>query len=217
MPFMALFVEELGVKGDLVKLYAGLAVSISALASALFAPVWGRLADRYGRKPMMIRASLVMTFTMGGLAFVTDVYGLLFLRLLNGMFAGYVPNANALIASQAPKNESGSALGTLATGVIAGSLIGPLMGGMLAEFLGIRNVFLLVGTLLLLVMLLTTFFIQEDFRPVSKKDILSTKELFAQIKDRQILLGLFVTSMIIQISAQSVAPILALYLSLIHI
>ena len=91
MPFMALFVEELGVKGDLVKLYAGLAVSISALASALFAPVWGRLADRYGRKPMMIRASLVMTFTMGGLAFVTDVYGLLFLRLLNGMFAGYVP------------------------------------------------------------------------------------------------------------------------------
>lgn len=212
MPFMALFVEELGVKGDLVKLYAGLAVSISALASALFAPVWGRLADRYGRKPMMIRASLVMTFTMGGLAFVTDVYGLLFLRLLNGMFAGYVPNANALIASQAPKNKSGSALGTLATGVIAGSLIGPLMGGMLAEFLGIRNVFLLVGTLLLLVMLLTTFFIQEDFRPVSKKDILSTKELFAQIKDRQILLGLFVTSMIIQISAQSVAPILALYI-----
>ena len=84
-----------------------------------------------------------------------------FLRLLNGMFAGYVPNANALIASQAPKNESGSALGTLATGVIAGSLIGPLMGGMLAEFLGIHNVFLLVGTLLLLVMLLTTFLFRK--------------------------------------------------------
>ena len=103
MPFMSIFVEQLGARPGQVELYAGLSVSISALASALVSPIWGGLADRYGRKPMMIRASLVMAFTMGGLAFVPNVFWLLTLRLLNGMFSGYVPNSTALIASQASK------------------------------------------------------------------------------------------------------------------
>lgn len=212
MPFMALYVEQLGVPKNKVEWYAGLAVSLSALASALIAPVWGRLADRYGRKPMMVRASLFMTFTMGGLAFVPNVFWLLFLRVLNGLFSGYVPNSTALIASQAPKNRSGYALGTLATGVIGGSLVGPLLGGLLAEVLGIRQVFLLVGFILLLCNLMTVFLVQEDFQPVTKSEALSTRDLFSSIKDKQILIGLFVTSMIIQISAQSIAPILTLYI-----
>ncbi|SDQ22747.1 Predicted arabinose efflux permease, MFS family [Streptococcus equinus] len=212
MPFMALYVEELGAPKNKVEWYAGLAVSLSALASALIAPVWGRLADRYGRKPMMVRASLVMTFTMGGLAFVPNVFWLLALRLLNGLFSGYIPNSTALIASQAPKNRSGYALGTLATGMIGGSLIGPLLGGVLAEWLGIRQVFLLVGFILLICNLLTVFLIKEDFKPVAKANAMSTRELFSSIKDKQILIGLFVTSMIIQISAQSIAPILTLYI-----
>ncbi|MGT2929129.1 MFS transporter [Streptococcus dentasini] len=212
MPFMSLFVEELGAKQGMVELYAGLSVSLSALASALVAPIWGSLADRYGRKPMMIRASLVMAFTMGGLAFVPNVFWLLMFRLLNGMFAGYVPNSTALIASQAPKDKLGTALGTLATGVTAGTLIGPLLGGYFADWLGIRNLFLLVGGLLLILNLLTIFLIRENFIPVKKAHELATKELFKQIKDRQVMLGLFVTSMIIQISAQSIAPILTLYI-----
>lgn len=212
MPFMALYVEQLGVPKNKVEWYAGLAVSLSALTSALIAPVWGRLADRYGRKPMMVRASLVMTFTMGGLAFVPNVFWLLVLRILNGLFSGYVPNSTALIASQAPKNHSGYALGTLATGVIGGSLVGPLLGGVLAEILGIRQVFLLVGFILLICNLMTVFFVKEDFQPVTKTEALSTRELFSSIKDKQILIGLFVTSMIIQVSAQSIAPILTLYI-----
>ncbi|MGY3780331.1 multidrug efflux MFS transporter [Streptococcus gallolyticus] len=212
MPFMALYVEQLGAPKNKVEWYAGLAVSLSALTSALIAPVWGRLADRYGRKPMMVRASLVMTFTMGGLAFVPNVFWLLVLRILNGLFSGYVPNSTALIASQAPKNRSGYALGTLATGVIGGSLVGPLLGGVLAEILGIRQVFLLVGFILLICNLMTVFFVKEDFQPVTKTEALSTRELFSSIKDKQILIGLFVTSMIIQVSAQSIAPILTLYI-----
>ena len=148
MPFMALYIEELGVKGDMVEWYTGLSVAISALASALVSPVWGRLADRYGRKPMMIRASMVMTFTMGGLALVPNVFWLLFLRTLNGLFAGYVPNATALIASQVPQNRSGYALGTLSTGLTAGVLIGPLLGGTLSEAFGMRGTFLLVGLII---------------------------------------------------------------------
>lgn len=212
MPFMALYVEQLGAPKNKVEWYAGLAVSLSALTSALIAPVWGRLADRYGRKLMMVRASLVMTFTMGGLAFVPNVFWLLVLRILNGLFSGYVPNSTALIASQAPKNRLGYALGTLATGVIGGSLIGPLLGGVLAEILGIRQVFLLVGFTLLICNLMTVFFVKEDFQPVTKTEALSTRELFSSIKDKQILIGLFVTSMIIQVSAQSIAPILTLYI-----
>ncbi len=212
MPFMALYVEQLGAPKNKVEWYAGLAVSLSALTSALIAPVWGRLADRYGRKPMMVRASLVMTFTMGGLAFVPNVFWLLVLRILNGLFSGYVPNSTALIASQAPKNRSGYALGTLATDVIGGSLVGPLLGGVLAEILGIRQVFLLVGFILLICNLMTVFLVKEDFQPVTKAEALSTRELFSSIKDKQILIGLFVTSMIIQVSAQSIAPILTLYI-----
>lgn len=212
MPFMALYVEQLGAPKNKVEWYAGLAVSLSALTSALIAPVWGCLADRYGRKPMMVRASLVMTFTMGGLAFVPNVFWLLVLRILNGLFSGYVPNSTALIASQAPKNRSGYALGTLATGVIGGSLVGPLLGGVLAEILGIRQVFLLVGFILLICNLMTVFLVKEDFQPVTKAEALSTRELFSSIKDKQILIGLFVTSMIIQVSAQSIAPILTLYI-----
>ena len=212
MPFMALYVEQLGAPQNKVEWYAGLAVSLSALTSALIAPVWGRLADRYGRTPMMVRASLVMTFTMGGVAFVPNVFWLLVLRILNGLFSGYVPNSTALIASQAPKNRSGYALGTLATGVIGGSLVGPLLGGVLAEILGIRQVFLLVGFILLICNLMTIFLVKEDFQPVTKAEVLSTRDLFSSIKDKQILIGLFVTSMIIQVSAQSIAPILTLYI-----
>ena len=84
----------------------------------------GSLADRYGRKPMMLRASIAMTLTMGGIAFIPSVFWLLVLRLLNGVFSGFVPNSTALIASQVPKDQSGYALGTLSTGVVAGTLMG---------------------------------------------------------------------------------------------
>ncbi len=212
MPFMALYVEELGVKGAMVEWYAGLSVALSALASALVSPVWGRLADRYGRKPMMIRASMVMTFTMGGLAFVPNVFWMLFLRILNGLFAGYVPNATALIASQAPQQRSGYALGTLSTGLTAGVLIGPLLGGALSEAFGMRGTFLLVGLILFICCLLTIFGLHEDFQPIEKGEMMSLSQVFAKIPSKSLLIGLFVTSMIIQISAQSIAPILALYI-----
>ena len=127
--FMPIFVEQLGIEGDQVAFYSGLAISVSAISAAFVSPIWGILADKYGRKPMMIRAGLAMTITMGGLAFVPNVFWLLFLRFLNGVFTGFVPNATALIASQVPKDRSGYALGTLSTGVVAGTLTGPFVGG----------------------------------------------------------------------------------------
>ena len=211
VPFMPIFVEQLGIEGDQVAFYAGLAISVSAVSAALVSPIWGILADKYGRKPMMIRAGLAMTITMGGLAFVPNIYWLLFLRLLNGVFTGFVPNATALIASQVPKDKSGAALGTLSTGVVAGTLTGPFVGGLVAEIFGIRNVFLLVGTFLFLAAILTIFFIKEDFQPVAKEKAIPTKEVFSSFKYPRLLANLFLTSFVIQFSAQSIGPILALY------
>ena len=211
VPFMPIFVEQLGIEQDQVAFYAGLAISVSAVSAALVSPIWGILADKYGRKPMMIRAGLAMTITMGGLAFVPNIYWLLFLRLLNGVFTGFVPNATALIASQVPKDKSGAALGTLSTGVVAGTLTGPFVGGFIAEIFGIRNVFLLVGSFLFLAAILTIFFIKEDFQPVAKEKAIPTKEVFSSFKYPRLLVNLFLTSFVIQFSAQSIGPILALY------
>lgn len=211
MPFISVFVEELGVGPGQVEYYAGLAVSVNALAAALMAPIWGSLADRYGRKPMMVRAAFAMIFTMGGMAFVPNVFWLLALRVLNGVFTGYIPNATALIASRVPKDKTGYALGTLSTGAVAGNLIGPTLGGILAEMFGVHTVFLLVGLLYAIVVLLTVFYIREDFVPIKKGEEMSVKEVFEQVKDRQMLVGLFVTSMIIIAAARAVVPILTLY------
>ena len=212
VPFMPIFVEQLGVEPSQVTFYSGLAISVSAISAACVSPLWGILADRYGRKPMMIRAGLAMTITMGGLAFVPNVYWLLALRFLNGIFTGFVPNATALIASQVPKDKSGYALGTLSSGVVAGTLTGPFVGGMIAEVFGIRNVFLMVGGFLFLAAILTIFFIKEDFQPVPIEKALPTKELFTSVKYPYLLFNLFATSFVIQVAAQSVGPILALYI-----
>ena len=211
VPFMPIFVEQLGIEGDQVAFYSGLAISVSAISAAFVSPIWGILADKYGRKPMMIRAGLAMTITMGGLAFVPNVFWLLFLRFLNGVFTGFVPNATALIASQVPKDRSGYALGTLSTGVVAGTLTGPFVGGFIAEIFGIRNVFLLVGSFLFLAAILTILFIKENFQPVPKEKALPTRELFTSVKYHFLLINLFLTSFVIQFAAQSIGPILALY------
>lgn len=212
MPFISVFVESLQVPDGQVEYYSGLAVSINALTAALMAPVWGSLADRYGRKPMMVRAAFAMIFTMGGMAFVPNIFWLLVLRVLNGIFTGYVPNATALIASQVPKDKTGYALGTLSTGLVAGNLIGPTLGGVLAEIFGIHQVFLLVGLLYLVALLLTIYFIKEDFTPVPKGEQMTFRELVSQVKDKQMMVGLFITSMIIIAAAQTVIPILTLYI-----
>ncbi len=167
MPFIPIFVEELGVPNNRVEFYAGLAISITALAAAVISPIWGSMADRKGRKLMMIRAAAGMTVAMGALAFVPNVYWMLGMRFLTGVLSGYVPNATALLASQAPKEQSGFALGTLATGSMAGTLIGPLIGGTLAQLFGIRNVFIITGILLTITTILTIFFVKEDFKPVA--------------------------------------------------
>ncbi|MBO0431106.1 multidrug efflux MFS transporter [Enterococcus sp. DIV0660C] len=212
MPFIPVYVEQLGTPKDQIELFSGLAISVTAFAAAIVAPVWGNLADRKGRKIMMVRAAAGMTITMGSLAFVPNVYWLLIMRFFNGILSGYIPNATAMIASQAPKEKSGWALGTLSTGAIAGNLIGPSMGGALAQWFGMENVFIITGAVLLVTTILTIFLVKEDFHPVEKKDLVSTKEIFSKMDHFSILVGLFITTLILQIGVTSISPILTLYI-----
>lgn len=212
MPFIPIYIEQLGAAPDKIEFYSGLSISITAFSAAIFSPIWGNLADRRGRKLMMIRAAAGMTITMGSLAFVPNVFWLLVMRFFNGVLAGYIPNATAMIASQAPREKNGWALGTLATGAVAGNLIGPSLGGILAETVGIQNVFIVTGVILLINTILTIFFVKEDFQPVLKKNMLSTKEVFKLVKQPYILIGLFITTLILQIGITSISPILTLYI-----
>ncbi|GAX08832.1 major facilitator superfamily transporter [Secundilactobacillus silagincola] len=212
MPFLSLYVDTLGnFTKDQLNLYSGITFSATYLVTAVASPMWGRLADRKGRKLMLLRASLGMAVVMGLMGAVTSVWELMALRFIQGIFSGYISNANALMATQAPKSKSGQALGTLSTGYVAGSLFGPLVGGVLAEIFSYRVTFFITGALLLSVFFVSYFFVTESFTPVKKENMLSSKEVLGVVNHPRLILGMFITTLIIQASNMSISPILSLY------
>lgn len=212
MPFLSLYVDTLGnFTKDQLNLYSGITFSATYLVTAVASPLWGRLADQKGRKLMLLRASLGMALVMGLMGAVTSVWQLMALRFIQGVFSGYISNANALMATQAPKSKSGQALGTLSTGYVAGSLFGPLVGGILAEIFSYRVTFFITGILLLSVFFVSYFFVTESFTPVKKENMLSSKQVLGVINHPKLILGMFITTLIIQASNMSISPILSLY------
>ncbi|KNC88557.1 multidrug efflux MFS transporter MdtG [Trabulsiella odontotermitis] len=212
MPFLPLYVEELGVTGlRELNMWSGLVFSITFLFSAIASPFWGGLADRRGRKIMLLRSALGMSIVMVLMGLAQNVWQLLILRALLGLLGGFVPNANALIATQVPRNKSGWALGTLSTGAVSGALLGPLAGGLLADMWGLRPVFFMTASVLFVCFVITLWLIREQFTPVSKKEMLHFREVIGSLKSPRLVLSLFVTTMIIQVATGSIAPILTLY------
>ena len=212
MPFLPLYVETLGVTGhEALNMWSGLVFSITFLFSAIASPFWGGLADRRGRKLMLLRSALGMSIVMLLMGMAQNIWQFLALRAVLGLLGGFIPNANALIATQVPRNRSGWALGTLSTGGVSGALIGPLIGGLLADQYGLRPVFYITAGVLLACFVLTLLYVKEQFTPVQKKDMLHARQVFAALKSPKLILSLFVTTMIIQIATGSIAPILTLY------
>lgn len=212
MPFLPLYVELLGVTGhSQLNMWSGLVFSITFLFSAVASPFWGGLADRKGRKLMLLRSALGMSIVMLLMGLAQNIWQFLALRALLGLLGGFVPNANALIATQIPRHKSGWALGTLSTGAVSGALLGPLMGGLMADTYGLRSVFFITSLVLFICFVMTLFFIRESFTPVSKKDMLHARQVLTSLKNPRLVLSLFVTTMIIQVATGSIAPILTLY------
>ncbi|WP_318377060.1 multidrug efflux MFS transporter MdtG [Enterobacter sp.] len=212
MPFLPLYIEQLGVSGhSALNMWSGLVFSITFLFSAVASPLWGGLADRKGRKLMLLRSALGMAVVMMLMGLAQNIWQLLALRACLGLLGGFIPNANALIATQMPRNKSGWALGTLSTGGVSGALLGPLAGGLLADSYGLRPVFFITAAVLFICFLLTLFCIRENFMPVAKKEMLHAREVIGSLKSPRLVLSLFVTTMIIQVATGSIAPILTLY------
>src|SRR5579872_2521287 len=148
VPFMPLYIGTLGVAPlEAVERWSGILFAAPFFAQALAAPLWGMLGDRYGRKIMVIRALGCIGFTNLLAAFVLNVWQLLALRALQGGVSGFVAATNALVSSAMPRDRLGAAMGLLQTSMTAGSVIGPLIGGGLADLLGYRHVFVVNGLL----------------------------------------------------------------------
>ena len=213
IPFLPLYLEQLGITGgESLSLWSGLTFSITFVVSAAVAPLWGSLADRKGRKLMLLRAAFGMGVVILLQAFVTEAWQLLLLRALMGLTSGYIPNAMALVAAQVPRERSGWALSCVSTGQIGGLILGPMLGGLLADWVGLRTVFIVTAALLMVSFLVTLFLIKETgYTPVSKKEKLSGREVFRSLDNPKLMLCLFFTTMVIQMCNGSVNPILTLF------
>ncbi|MGI3450388.1 multidrug transporter subunit MdtG [Citrobacter freundii] len=214
LPFLPLYISQLGVTShEALSMWSGLTFSVTFLISAIVSPMWGSLADRKGRKLMLLRASLGMAIAILLQAFATNVWQLFLLRGVMGLTSGYIPNAMALVASQVPRERSGWALSTLSTAQISGVIGGPLMGGFIADHVGLRAVFCITAALLVVSFMVTLFLIKEGVRPTSKKsERLSGKAVFASLPYPALVISLFFTTMVIQLCNGSIGPILALFI-----
>ena len=213
MPFLPLYISTLGhFSHQQLNMWAGLVFSGIYFVSAFVSPWWGKLADKKGRKLMILRASLGMSIVLAAMGLVTNVWQLFFLRMTQGFFAGFVSNSNALIATETPKEKSGQALGTMASSFTAGNLLGPFVGGALASIFSYRVAFFITGLLLLVAFFLSLFFVHEDdFKPVVRKDLENTKGVIKALQYPQMIFGLLLTTLIIQAANNSINPIVSLY------
>ena len=166
-PFLSIFLnKDLGVRtGTELYLWTAASASASGIAMAVASPIWGILGDRYGRKPMLIRSMLGGAITVGIMYFAQNPAELVVLRLLQGATSGTVAAATALVAAETPRSRVGWALGVVTSAVALGSAIGPVIGGLAAEFLGLRLVFLGGGVLLALSLIPVLAIVRESPLP----------------------------------------------------
>src|SRR5471032_378268 len=164
LPFLPLYVQQLGVSSPAaVVQWSGVAFGATFFGTAITAPLWGRLADRYGRKPMLVRAAIGMAIVMSLIGVAHSVVELVVLRLIAGLIGGFASASIVMIGTQAPRERAGWALGILSTGALAGNLVGPLVGGFLPIWFGIRGTFFAGGAMIALTALLVMLLVREDF------------------------------------------------------
>ena len=181
-PFLSIFLnKDLGVHtGTDLYLWTAASASASGISMAIASPIWGILGDRYGRKPMLIRSMLGGAITVGLIYFAQNPAELVVLRLLQGATSGTVAAATALVAAETPRSRVGWALGVVTSAVALGSAIGPVIGGLAAEFLGLRLVFLAGGVLLALSLIPVLWIVRESPLPPRAGPRVSTLALLDQ-------------------------------------
>jgi MFS family permease len=162
MPFLPLFIRDLGVVdvGE-VAVWTGLSLGVTPGLTALLAPAWGKLGDRYGRKIMVERSLASFVILFAAMAFVTRAWHVLAIRIVQGLFAGYGSLSVAMAAESAPRDRMPNAIGLVQTAQRLGPGVGPVIGGALAGFMGLRRAFLATA-LFYLVGLVVVFVMYDD-------------------------------------------------------
>ncbi|QKJ87883.1 MFS transporter [Paramixta manurensis] len=211
LPFLPLYIHQLGVQDNAaIARWSGVAYGATFFSAALTAPLWGKLADRYGRKLMLIRASLGMSIAMSLIGMATAPWQLVALRLLAGLLGGYASGSTIMVAAQTPKEQTGWALGVLSAGIMAGNVVGPLIGGVLPPLIGIRQTFWLIGGVIFLAFLATTFLLKEAPRPAGGKKAVAATAGEEKV-NRPVVAMMWLSGMLLIFANMSIEPIITLY------
>lgn len=218
MPFLPLYIAELGVT-DLreIAMWSGVILAATPAVTAVFAPLWGRVGDRYGSKVLVIRSIAAFILTKAAMAFVTAPWQLLALRALLGVFAGYGALTISMAAESAPRHRMAHAIGIVQTGHRLGPAIGPVIGGALAPLIGLRNVFLAASAFYCAALLLIVVMYREPRDVRAPRAVRGGREVFSQLFH----LPGFVLALVLIFGLQTVdrsfGPVLPLYVAQVGI
>ncbi|WEK53176.1 MAG: MFS transporter [Candidatus Cohnella colombiensis] len=220
IPFLSLYLkQDLGLTDEHeIGIWAGLIFAANFVTSFLFQPLWGKLSDRYGRKMMLLRSGFGMSVVMILMGFATNAWHLLLLRMLNGVISGFVPAAVSLVSATTPKKRMGFVMGTLQSGGTAGAILGPFIGGLLADSFGFRPIFYITGALLFLASVISWWLVQENFdreaasHQVQESVIHGFRELM-KIPQLPVLLTI---TFFIQFAMLGPMPLIPLYVEKLH-
>lgn len=213
-PFLPFFLDDLGANTFASQaIWSGVINAGGALIMAVSAPVWGIIADRYGRKPMVLRAMFFGAFTIGLMSLATNPWHLLILRFFEGAFTGTVAASTTLVASTTPKRSMGFALGMMQTAVFTGASVGPLFGGLLADYIGFRPTFVAAGSMLFIGGIIVLLLVHEDFTPPKRGKDAETSNgpglrtlLFGGA-----MIGMVAVMFALRTSTSAIQPIMPLY------
>lgn len=213
VPFLPLYLHELGITDpDQVQLWSGFIFGINFFSAFLVSPIWGTLADKYGRKIMVIRSGLGMSIAITLMGFSTSAVHLLILRFLNGLVSGFIPAGISLTAANTPRERVGYALGLLQAGAVSGSVMGPLFGGLMAEWFGFRTIFTVTGVVVFVATMVVLFMVKELHKPDPKQ--VKIGGFFSEgtaILGNKMLLPLFSVAFLIQFAMMSPNPQMPLF------
>ncbi len=212
IPFLPIYMQsELGATADNVSLWSGVTYAITFAISAFVSPIWGKLSDKMGKKPMIIRSSflLAITYFLGGI--VRTPFELFLVRAFQGIASGLWPACLVMMSACVPKNKIGISMGLMQSANICGGIIGPLLGGILATAFGMRNSFYVGAVALSLITVTTILFIKEPpVAPEKEINKAQTPSYLSFIKDKNILILLLCVCMTNLVILQ-IQPIVSLY------
>jgi MFS transporter, DHA1 family, multidrug resistance protein len=212
LPFLPLFVRELGVPDrEGAALWAGVLIGIAPLLAGLLAPLWGRLADRYGQKQMALRALVSYVVLLALSALVGNVWELLLCRIGIGLFGGIGPLGLAMATALAPREQTGRAVGLIQAAQILSAAFGPFAGGFLADAIGVRRTFLVTAVLCAIAVGLVARYYRDAPRGSSGVDPLTGPAFFSLVRLPGVPALLFVL-FLVSFVGRSFTPILPLHL-----